>query len=226
MRGGAQHVVSACITRRIADGVSLDRRGPPAAGSLRCRSARRAARRITRVDSAHAFAWAPDGRSIVLSQLTLVDNARVFGDLFRVEVASGAMTRLTRSARLTSPDVHPSGRTIVAVQYDSDRSRLVTVDAGSGTISPLTEFSAETAWGPARWSPDGLRLAAVRFTRGVSFDLVLLSADGRLLQSLTNDRAIEGIPEWDTSAPAGIRRLFFTSERTGVRELYACGTRR
>ena len=78
-----------------------------------CRS-----RRITRVDSAHAFAWAPDGRSIVLSQFTLVDNARLFADLFRVDVASGAMTRLTRSARLTSPDVHPSGRTIVAVQYD------------------------------------------------------------------------------------------------------------
>jgi hypothetical protein len=178
-------------------------------------------RRITRVDSAHAFAWAPDGRSIVLSQLELVDNARLFGDLFRVDVESGGMTRLTRSARLTSPDMHPSGRTIVAVQYDRDRSRLVTVDAGSGTISPLTEFSAETAWGPARWSPDGLLLAAMRFTRGVSFDLVLMSADGRLLQSLTNDRAMEGIPEWDASAPAGIRRLFFTSERTGVRELYA-----
>ena len=178
-------------------------------------------RRITRVDSAHAFAWAPDGRSIVLSQLTLVDNARLFGDLFRVEVESGAMTRLTRSARLTSPDVHPSGRTIVAVQYDNDRSRLVSVDAASGTITPLIEFSAETAWGPARWSPDGMRLAAVRFTRGVSFDLVLMSADGRLLQSLTNDRAMEGIPEWDASAPAGVRRLFFASERTGVRELYA-----
>ena len=85
-------------------------------------------RRVIRVDSAHAFAWMPDGRSIVLSQLTLVDNARWYADLFRVEVASGATTRLTRSARLTSPDVHPSGRTIVAVQYDKDRSRLVTVD--------------------------------------------------------------------------------------------------
>jgi Tol biopolymer transport system component len=178
-------------------------------------------RRITRVNSAHAFAWSPDGRSIVLSQFTLVDNARVFADLFRVEVASGALTQLTRSARLTSPDMHPSGRTIVAVQYDNDRSRLVTVEAGSGTISPLTEYSAETSWGPARWSPDGTRLAAVRFTRGVSFDLVLLAADGRVLQSLTQDRALEGVPEWDVSAPSGRARLFFTSERSGVRELYA-----
>jgi len=177
-------------------------------------------RRITRVNSAHALTWSPDGRSIVLSQFTLVDNARVFADLFRVEIASGAIQQLTRSARLTSPDMHPSGRTIVAVQYDHERSRLVTVDAGTGSVSPLTEYSAETAWGPARWSPDGTRLAAVRFTRGVSFDLVLLSADGRLLQSLTQDRALEGVPEWDPSAPAGMYRLFFTSERTGVRELY------
>ncbi len=177
-------------------------------------------RRIARVDSPHAFAWAPDGRSIVFSQLALVDNARLFSDLFRVEIASGGVTRLTRAARLASPDVHPSGRTIVAVQYDHDRSRLVTVDVDSGTISPLTEFSAETAWGPARWSPDGTRLAAARFTRGASFDLVLLSTEGRLLYELTDDRALEGVPEWDASAPAGRSRLFFTSDRTGVRELY------
>jgi hypothetical protein len=37
---------------------------------------------------------------------------------------------------------------------------------------------------------------------------------------LTDDRALEGVPEWDASAPAGMRRLFFTSDRTGVRELY------
>ena len=177
-------------------------------------------RRIARVDGPQAFAWTPDGRSIVFSQLTLVDNARLFSDLFRVEIASGGVTRLTRAARLASPDVHPLGRTIVAVQYDRDRSRLVTVAADSGAIAPLTEFSAETAWGPARWSPDGTRLAATRFTRGGSFDLVLLSADGRLLSELTDDRALEGVPEWDASVPAGKSRLFFTSDRTGVRELY------
>lgn len=178
------------------------------------------ARRLARVNSSHAFSWSPDGRSIVFSQLDLVDNAREFGDLYRIEIASGAITRLTRSARLTSPDVHPSGRTIVAVQYDRDRSRLVTVDVSSGSITPLTEFSTAIAWGPARWSPDGMRLVAVRFTRGASFDLVLLSADGRVIRSLTEDRALEGVPEWDASVPEGIRRLFFTSDRSGVRELY------
>ena len=178
-------------------------------------------RRIARVDSPHAFAWSPDSRSIVFSQLALVDNARAFSDLYRVEVASGTIRRLTQSARLASPDLHPDGKTIVAVQYDNERSRLVTFDAGSGTITPLTDFSATIAWGPARWSPDGTRLAAVRFTRGASYDLVLLSADGRLLQPLTDDRALEEVPEWDASAPAGMMRLFFTSDRTGVRELYA-----
>jgi hypothetical protein len=177
-------------------------------------------RRLTRVNSAHAFAWTPDARFIVFSQFMLVDNARVFADLFRVEVASGAITRLTRSARLTSPDVHPSGRTAVAVQYERDRSRLVTVDLASASISPLTQLSSEIAWGPARWSPDGTRLATLRFTRGVSYDLVLLSADGRILQALTDDRALEGIPDWDRSAPSGTGRLFFTSDRSGVRELY------
>ena len=92
-------------------------------------------RRLARVDSSHAFAWTPDGRSIVFSQHGLVDNARVIADLYRVEIASGAITRLTRSARLAAPDVHPDGRTIVAVQYDNDRSRLVTVDVASSRIT-------------------------------------------------------------------------------------------
>jgi len=178
------------------------------------------ARRLTRVNSSHAFAWSRDGRSIVFSQFDLVDNARRHGDLYRVDVASGRVSRLTRAARLASPDVHPDGRTIVAVQYDKERSRLVTVGIESGAIAPLTEFSTAIAWGPARWSPDGAQLAALRFTRGTSFDLVLLSADGRLLQQLTDDRALEGVPEWDAGAPAGLRRLFFTSDRSGVRELY------
>ena len=39
------------------------------------------ARRITRVNSPHAFSWTGDGRSIVFSQLELVDTARAFGDL-------------------------------------------------------------------------------------------------------------------------------------------------
>ncbi|HEY7187746.1 MAG TPA: hypothetical protein VH436_14420, partial [Vicinamibacterales bacterium] len=177
-------------------------------------------RRIARVNSAHALSWTPDGRSIVLSQFMLVDDLRLFADLFRVEIPSGAVTRLTHSARLTSPDVHPSGRSLVAVQYDHDRSRLVVVDLGATTISPLTQFSPDVSWGPARWSPDGTELAAVRFTRGASYDLVLLSADGRLLRTLTNDRALEGIPEWDPKAAPGTRRLFFTSDRTGLRELY------
>jgi hypothetical protein len=176
--------------------------------------------RLARVDGAHAFAWSPDGGFIVFSQFVLVDNERVFSDLYRIELASGTITRITRSARLASPDIHPDGRTVVAVQYEGERSRLVTVDIESGALTPITQFSIDIAWGPARWSPDGTRLAALRFSRGTSLDLVLLTSDGRLLQSLTDDRALEGVPEWDPAAPAGVRRLFFTSDRTGVRALF------
>jgi hypothetical protein len=179
------------------------------------------ARRMTRVNSPHAFSWTRDGRSIVFSQLDLVDTARALGDLYRIDVDSGAVTRLTRGARLASPDVHPNGRTIVAVQYQRERSRLVTVDVESGTVTELTEFAERTQWGPARWSPDGALLAAIRFSRFTSLDLVLLSADGRVARLLTDDRALEGVPEWDVKAPSGIQRLFFTSDRSGVRELYS-----
>ena len=97
----------------------------------------------------------------------------------------------------------------------------MTVDIESGTVTGLTEFAERTQWGPARWSPDGAWLAAIRFSRFTSLDLVLLSADGRVVRLLTDDRALEGVPEWDVKAPSGIQRLFFTSDRSGVRELYS-----
>src|SRR5262249_36158293 len=110
--------------------------------------------------------------------------------------------------------------TIVAVQYLRERSRLVAVDIESGTVTALTQYAERTQWGAARWSPDGSRLAATRFRRFTSLDLVLLSADGRVLRPLTDDRALEGVPEWDALSPDGIQRLFFTSDRSGIRELY------
>ena len=210
------HVVSARLARRIAHRVPLDRRGPPAAGSLCRRSAV-----VRRRGGLRAWTARMRLRGRPMAARSCFRSSRWWTTpvcspiCIRIEIASGAITRLTRSARLTSPDVHPNrpddrGRAVRRRSKPAGDSRCST----SGTIAPLTEFSTAIAWGPARWSPDGTRLAAVRFTRGASFDLVLLSADGPLLQSLTDDRALEGVPEWDASAPAGVRRLFFTSDRT------------
>ena len=52
-------------------------------------SRRATRRRIARVNSPHAFSWTRDGRSIVFSQLELVDTARALGDLYRIDVDSG-----------------------------------------------------------------------------------------------------------------------------------------
>ena len=176
------HRVSARLARWIAHRVPRDRRGPQAAGSV--------CRRSPGVRRAADCASGQPACVCVVARWPLD----------RVLAARRWWTTPACSATCTESRSHPArsrasrdrrvsrhrtftriGRTIVAVQYDNDRSRLVTVDVESGTIAPLTEFSTATAWGPARWSPDGTRLAAVRFTRGASLDLVLLSADGRLL---------------------------------------------
>ena len=100
------------------------------------------------MNSPHAFSWTGDGRSIVFSQLELVDTARALGDLYRIDVDSGEVTRLTRSARLASPDVHPNGRMVVpcnAARAEPAGDGRYRVGHGDWT----DEFAERTQWGPA-----------------------------------------------------------------------------
>jgi Tol biopolymer transport system component len=159
--------------------------------------------------------WLPDGSGLVTSQLDLVGVHRMYEDLYLV--SPRGERRLTRGARLQWPDVARDGRSIVAVQGRGDTNRLVIYDLESGVVTALTGFSSDVHWTYPRWSPDGTRIAASRWTRGGDYDLVILDARGGLLAELTDDRAIDGTPAW---SPDG-RYLVFSSDRTGIPNLYA-----
>jgi hypothetical protein len=160
-------------------------------------------------------AWLPDGSGLITSQLELVDPYRMYEDLYLVSPAGER--RLTHSQRLQWPDVSRDGRSVAAVQGRGDTNRLVIYDLRTGAILPLTPFNIDTHWTYPRWSPDGTRIAVSRWTRGGAFDLVVLDAAGRLQRMVTDDHAIDGTPSW---SPDG-RYLVFSSDRTGIPNLYA-----
>src|SRR6267378_1681221 len=85
-------------------------------------------------------AWAPDGRSVVFSGLSVSG----YSDLYRLWLADGRLERLTSDRyQDLDPTVSPDGRTVV---FSSDRTpfgpggarNLFTLDFASGTISYLT----------------------------------------------------------------------------------------
>src|SRR5206468_751327 len=74
----------------------------------------------------------------------------------------------------------------------------------------------DQAYAPA-WSPDGRRVAFGAWRTHGYRDIVVVDADGGHPAEITHDRAIEGDPVW---SPDG-RWLYFTSDRTGITNVFA-----
>lgn len=189
---------------------------------------RRAALRRVRVDgggdaevrelySGGTLALVPGGRAAIVSQSAVHEQFSFYEDLFRVDLASGALERLTSGARLTEPDVSPDGRTIAAAQrLTGGRMALVTLAIDGGPVRRVYEAPERGAVFTPRFSPDGRRLAFSEQRPG-GRDLRLLDLATGLVEDLTRDRAIDLDPAFD---PSG-RWLLFASDRTGIYNIFA-----
>ena len=104
----------------------------------------------------------PNG-DVLFSQPDLIDAYRLRNDLY-VQRGDDEI-RLTRGARLSTPDVRRDGA-IVAVQQVPGSTRLVRVSADGKSIVPITAGGLDLQWADPRWSPEGGRIAAIRIPRG------------------------------------------------------------
>ena len=168
-------------------------------------------RRLGRRNGVSPNVLLPDG-SILFSQPDFLDPYHIRNDLY-VE-RNGAQTRLTHGARLNSPDARADGE-IVAVQDVPATTRLVRVSRDGRRILPITQTSLDEQWSDPRWSPSGLRIAAVKQARGLS-QIVILDSDGKVIDSFGATRAINSRPSW---SPDG-KKIYFSSERSGSPQIY------
>lgn len=169
--------------------------------------------------------WSRDGRWVVYAA---VDDAggRFFSDLYRVEVATGRVERLTFGERAYAPAAGPGGW--LAFARREGLATRVMVRAPSGRVHPAWEPPAGWQVLSLAWSPDGSRLAASVWKGGGS-DIVLLRFDpggggpasgapgAKLETAVTEDPFVDERPSW---SPDG-RWLLFHSDRDGVYNLYA-----
>lgn len=150
----------------------------------------------------------------VFAQVEWTDPYTVRSDLWIEH--GGRQRRLTSGARLSTPDARRGDGAIVAMQALTGTTRLVRVALDDGRVTPLTRATPDSMWAEPRWSPDGTRIAAVRWTRGGLADIVVLDTLGGVVSVAVSGRAVESAPSW---APDG-RQLYFASDRSGVNQLW------
>ncbi|HKG92137.1 MAG TPA: hypothetical protein VKA84_09610 [Gemmatimonadaceae bacterium] len=154
------------------------------------------------------------GGGLLFAQLDYTDPFTLRGDLYAQR--GRHQHRLTRGARLSAPDARGGDGAIVSVQAVPSTTRLVRVSPDGRDITPLTGASPDTQWSEPRWSPEGARIAAIRWARGGRSDLVVLDTAGRVLQVVEGSGMVESAPSW---SPDG-RALLFASDRSGTSQLY------
>ncbi len=169
----------------------------------------RLARRTTR--SANVLLANGD---LLYSQLEYRNPYDLRSDLY-VDKESGGARRLTHGARLSHPDARRDGM-IVAVQTTPAATRLALVSPNGKVVTPITTGTLDEMWAEPRWSPDGRHIAAVRWARGGTFDVVIVDTVGRIVQSVARERAVVADPSWSADG----RHVYFSSDRTGITNLY------
>jgi hypothetical protein len=155
----------------------------------------------------------PNG-DILFSQPDFLDPYRLRNDLY---IQRGSQQiRLTRGARLSSPDARSDGA-IVAVQDVPGSTRLVRVSSDGKRIVPITRGSIDEQWLEPRWSPEGARIAAVRLPHGNRAEIVVIDTLGAVTFSYQFTSAIPASPSWSRDGS----KLYFSSDHSGTMQLYS-----
>ena len=110
------------------------------------------------------------------------------GDIYVLDISTGAITNLTKSPSLTerAPAWSPGGKEIAFELFNpsNGRSDIYVMFADGTNVTQLTNTSDESESFP-KWSPDGKRLAFTLLSVGSSGDIWVMNADGTGRVNLT-----------------------------------------
>ena len=167
-------------------------------------------RSLLRTNRLATFDIGPGG-DVVFAQLEFADRYRAYSDIY-VASTSGEVRRVTQGARLSQPTVGADANWAVAVLEGEGTTGLVRVNLVDGSVVPLVSPQPGVSWAFPALSADGRWIAATRWTEGAHHDVVILNAEGVVVEEVTSDRALDLAPDWSADG----RYLVWASDRTGI----------
>ncbi len=175
--------------------------------------------------SGKTLAWSRDGGRLYYTKAEVERNTDLYNDLYYYDLKKKKEVRLTKMLRGRDPDPSPDGKKLVFAVNKMGMTRLALLDlsldekkypAAEKDFVFLNEPGAAQYEAP-RWSPDGSKIAVSLWQPGGYKDVWIIDAEGKKIDEVTHDRAIDGAPAW---SPDG-KYLYFSSDRTGIYNLFA-----
>jgi TolB protein len=161
--------------------------------------------------------FGPNGSSVIYSR-----EGERGSDIFSIPIAGGTPQQLTtgRGSANIMPTLSPNGRQIVFMSGRSGPPELYIMDSDGSNARTLTDydFSEKNYRSDPDFSADG-RLIAYQERINERFQIRTIRLTGSTPKQLTSD----GVNEQPSWAPDG-RHLVFTSNRSGVRQLWVLDT--
>jgi TolB protein len=149
--------------------------------------------------------WSPDGQWLVFES-----NAASFRDLYRLDLASGSILRLTDDPQGNfEPAISPDGQRIAFVSSRDGNAEIYVMTSDGGSPQRLTHALGDDS--APTWSPDGRTIAflsARERERGI--DVFVMDGDGAGQRPLVDDptRTRSIIARDATFSPDGSRLAF------------------
>jgi Tol biopolymer transport system component len=174
--------------------------------------------------SGSGISWSPDGGRIYYTKLEIRRNTNYYDDIYSYDLEKEREVRVTKGLRARDPHPSPDGKKLLFVLNRMGMTRLAVADLSAKQRVPvrkndLTYLTDESInqYATPRWSPDGTKIAVSLWQQGGNVDIRLLDAQGNKLDEISRDRAVDGTPAWSSDG----KYLYFSSDRTGVFNLYA-----
>jgi hypothetical protein len=185
-------------------------------------------RRVEVEAGAGPAGFSADGAELLYSQSQTFESSYRYLDLYAYRIESGTRRRLTEGERAREPAVSPDNRWLAYVRNRSGTMELVVRDFQHPSAEPRVLVSGLTRDedDPARWqqiatpdwSPDGNRLVFSWWRQDDGqrdlFTIDVTDPEAKPVR-LTDDFAVDVDPHW-----ARPDRIFFSSDRTGVYNVY------